>query len=145
LTVTTWTPLPKGVEIDGHGGGERLSFAGLHLAILPSCSTMPAHDLHVEGPHPKVAPRGLPHDSEGLGKDIVEALASPQPLAELLGLRLQSAVGELLHLRFERRDGLDASLERLDLPALPILSIFVSRFAKTNYLLGRFSVTRQAQ
>jgi hypothetical protein len=53
LTVTTWTPLPlERVQVDGHGRGERLALAGLHLGDLALVQGYAAHYLHVEGPHP---------------------------------------------------------------------------------------------
>ena len=42
----------QGVQVDGHGGRERLALAGLHLRDLALVQRYAAHDLHVEGPHP---------------------------------------------------------------------------------------------
>jgi hypothetical protein len=77
-----------------------------------------AHHLDVEGALPQGTPGGLAHHGERLGQEVVEPLAPGEPLAEIVRLRAQSSVGELLHLRLEGRDGLDALLEGLDFPAL---------------------------
>src|SRR5918998_2255660 len=106
------------VEVDGHGRGERLALACLHLGDLALVQGDPAHHLNVEGAHPQGAPGGLAHHRERLGQDVVEPFAFREPLAELVRLRAQGGVGEALHLRLESRDRLDALLEGLDLPAL---------------------------
>src|SRR5215204_6126571 len=108
----------QGVEVDGHGGRERLALARLHLRDLPLVQDYAAHDLLVEGAHPQSTPGDLAHDGEGLGHQIIEGLAAGEPLAKLLGLLPQVGVGELLHLGLERRDRLHALLEGLDLAAL---------------------------
>ena len=64
----------QGVEVDGHGRGERLALARLHLGDLTLVQDDAAHDLHVEGPHPEGAPGDLPHDGEGLGQQVVDGL-----------------------------------------------------------------------
>ena len=74
------------VQVDGHGGGERLALAGLHLGDLALVQGYAAHYLNVEGTHPQSAPGRLPHDGEGLGQDVLEGLALGEPLAELPGL-----------------------------------------------------------
>ena len=76
----------EGIQIHGHGRGERLALARLHLSDLPFVQDDAAHDLHVEGAHSECTLRDFPHHGEGLGQQLVEGLPSCEPLAKLLGL-----------------------------------------------------------
>ena len=108
----------ESVEVDRHRGRERLALAGLHLGDLALVQNDTAHHLHVERSHPEGAFGGLPHDGEGLGQDVLERLVGLEPVAELVRLGPQLGVREPLHLGLQCRDGLDALLQDLDLPAL---------------------------
>jgi hypothetical protein len=108
----------QGVEVYGHGRGERLALARLHLRDLPFVQDCAAHDLLVEGAHPKGTLGDLPHDGESLGQQVVKALTARKPLPKLVRLLPQVCVGELLHLGLQRRDRLHALLENLDLATL---------------------------
>src|SRR5215207_7388116 len=105
----------QGVEVNGHGGRERLALARLHLRYLAFVQHYAAHDLLVEGAHPKGTPGDLPHDGESLGQQIIEGLAASEPLAKLVRLLPQFRVGEILYLGLQRRDRLYTLLEDLDL------------------------------
>src|SRR5215203_461827 len=108
----------QGVEVDGHGGRQRLALARLHLRDLAFVQHYAAHDLLVEGAHPKGTLGDLPHNGEGLWQQIIEGPAACEPLAKLVRLLPQVCVGELLNLRLQRRDCLNTPLEYLDLAAL---------------------------
>src|SRR5215208_5985519 len=88
----------EGVEVDGHGGRERLALTRLHLRDLPFVQDYATHYLHVEGTHPEGAPGDFPYDGEGLGQQVFDGLLPGEPLAKLLGLLPKLRVGELLHL-----------------------------------------------
>ena len=103
-----------GVEVSRQRGDEGLALAGLHLGNFAAVKHDAADQLHVEMPHAEDADRGLTHSGESFGQDVVERLAVGQLVAELLRLRLQLGVAERLDLRFERVDGGDGSVERLD-------------------------------
>ena len=63
-----------------------------------------ADELHVEVPHVQRALAGFPHHRERIGQQIVQRLAVGETRAELVGLRAQGLVRELLDLRFFRAD-----------------------------------------
>jgi len=73
--------------------------------------------------HVEDAPARLAHDREGLGQEVVEALAAPAPVAaaleaapELLGLGAELVVGERADRALQRADALDDGADRLQLP-----------------------------
>ena len=86
------------VEVQGHGRDERLALTGLHLCDVALVQHRGAHHLHVEMPHPERALRGLAHDCECLGQQVVERRAVCEPLAELGRARRELLVGERLDL-----------------------------------------------
>jgi len=61
--------------------------------------------------HADRALRGLAHGSEGLGQQIIDALALGQTRAEFHGLALEFVVSELSPCRFERIDARDLALQ----------------------------------
>ena len=66
----------KGVEVRGADRGEGFALAGLHLDYLAVVEDEAAEDLHVEGTLAQDSPaRGLAHEGEGLGEELVEGLA----------------------------------------------------------------------
>ncbi len=62
------------------------------------------HDLHVEMALAQSSLARLTHGREGLGKDVIEALAVGQAFAEDLALAAQLLVGELLEVLLDRVD-----------------------------------------
>ena len=116
------------VQVHGHRRDEGLALAGLHLGDLAGVQDHAADELHVEGPHPERADRGLARDGERLLQDLVEdgrprflrvvgvrtleRLRDPRP--ELGGLAPQRLVGQGLDGRFERVDALHARQHLLD-------------------------------
>jgi len=87
-------PAGQGVEVQGHGGRERLALARFHLGDLALVQHDPPDELHVEGAHPHGPPGGLADDGEGLRQDVVEGLPACEPLLELGRLGLELLVGE---------------------------------------------------
>ena len=66
-------PPGQGVQVDGHGGDERLAFARLHLGDLALVEDHAADQLHIEGPHPEGANGRFADDGEGLFEQLVES------------------------------------------------------------------------
>ena len=92
------------VQVDRQRRGERLALAGAHLGDRALVQHRTAQDLHVEVAHAERALRGLAHDRERLGQQIVQRLALFEPLAELGGLAAELVIGERSELVFERVD-----------------------------------------
>ena len=107
-----------GVQVAGQGGHERLALAGLHLGDLSLVQGHTADELHVEVAEPDGAHGSLAYGGEGLGEQIVQALAGGVALAELLRLSGQLLIGKRLELRFQRVDLIDFGLVALQLLAL---------------------------
>ncbi len=82
-----------GVEVGGQHTGQGLALTGLHLRDLPEVQCGPTHQLHVEVALPERALGPFPRHGEGLGQQLVERLPVLVPLAELVGLGAQLAVG----------------------------------------------------
>ena len=128
------------VEIDGQGGDQRFAFAGLHFGDLALVQNHAADQLHIEVAHVQDAAAGFADDGEGFGQQVVEDFfdggeaigldlleavgvglgfvgdaAEPvlDALAEFVGLGAQFVVGQLLHRRLERVDGLDLGQQAL--------------------------------
>ena len=108
----------NGVQVAGQGGHERLALAGLHLGDLSLVQGHAADELHVEVAKPDGAHGSLAYGGEGLGEQIVQALAGGVALAELLRLSGQLLIGKRLELRFQRVDLIDFGLVALQLLAL---------------------------
>ena len=112
-------PAPReGVEVDRRHGGEGLALAGLHLRDLARVQGHGPDHLDVEEPHPQHPAAGLADHREGLVEDVVHRGAVLQARPELVGLRPQLGVAELLHLRLERADLGDLALHALHRAAL---------------------------
>ena len=95
------------VEIDGERCGERFALAGAHFGDLAVMKHHAADQLHIEVAHAQRANRRFATHRERLGQQRVEGFAPRDPFAELDRSAGQRLVGELLHIRFERVDGLD--------------------------------------
>ena len=80
------------VEHDGERGGERLALAGLHLGDRAVVQHHAADQLDVEVAHLQRAPAGLAREREALEQQVVERLAVPAALAQLVGLLAQLLV-----------------------------------------------------
>ena len=106
------------VERDGERGGQRLALAGLHLGDRAGVQHHAADHLDVEVAHAHRAPRGLAHDREGLGQQLVERLAVAGALAQRVGLGAQLVVVEQLELGLPGVDAFDALGVLLELLAL---------------------------
>ena len=101
------TAAGKRVEIDGQCSGERLALAGAHLRDLAVVEHHAANQLHVEVTHTQRANRRFAADRKGFGQQRVEGFASGDPFAELDRATGQCLVRQLLHIGFERINGLD--------------------------------------
>ena len=99
----------KRVQVQRHGGDERLAFAGGHFRDLALMEHDAADDLHVERDHvphelvaadlvgaPDHAAAGVLHDGERLAHHGVERFALGVAVLELLRLGFQLLVGERL-------------------------------------------------
>ena len=101
------------VEVDRRRRDERLALAGTHLGDAPLVEADAADQLYVKMPHAEHAARGLTHDSEGLGEDLLHRLPLREPLTEFLRIARQFVIGEVHHRRLERIDLLhDAAVAR---------------------------------
>ena len=79
--MTTCVPLPgSAFRYVGECRDEGLALAGAHFGDLALVQHHAADQLHVEVPEPKRAARGLTHDGESLGQDVVERLAGGELL-----------------------------------------------------------------
>ena len=106
------------VEIDGKRGNQGLAFAGLHLGDLAFVQDHAADQLHVEMALAKGSPGGLAHGGEGGLQEVVEIGAFGDLLFEFVGAGAQLVVGELLDLRLQGVDGVDARLIAADPPVV---------------------------
>ena len=89
------------VEVNRHGGHQRLAFAGLHLGNAGAVQHNAADDLHGIGFEPQNTPVRLAADGEGLGQNVVQRGAVFELFFEIGGLGLKLLIGELLHLRLQ--------------------------------------------
>ena len=92
------------VQVGGEHRGERLALTGLHLRDVAQMQRCATHELHGEVSLTDRAHRGLAGHGERLRQQLVQALTVGVPGAELLCLRTQLRIGELLDLRLERVD-----------------------------------------
>ena len=102
------------VEIDRQGRDQRLALAGLHLGDHAPVQDDTAEQLHVEGPLTQCSFRRLTHGGEGVDQEIVERLASRQPLAEPGRAGAQLIVAECLELWLECIDGGDVLIQAFE-------------------------------
>ena len=101
------------VEVDRRRRDERLALAGTHLGDAPLVEADAADQLYVKMPHAEHAARGLTHDRERLGEDLLHRLPLREPLTEFLRIARQFVIGEVHHRRLERVDLLhDAAVAR---------------------------------
>ena len=93
----------QSIEVDGHGGHQRLAFTGLHLGNAGAVKHNAADDLYGIGFKTQHTPVRFPTDSKGLGQQIVQRFTLGQPVFEFGGFGLQLLIGQLLHLRLQRQ------------------------------------------
>ena len=104
----------NGIEINGQSGREGLALAGLHLGDLACVQDHAAHQLDIEMAHAHDSPSSFPAGGECFGQQIVQGLAIPKALLELVRLGLQLLVGEHLELRRQGADLVDPWREAFD-------------------------------
>ena len=92
------------VEVGRQGGDEGLALTGLHLGDVAEVQRGAAHQLHLVVELAQRAPRGLAHDGERLGQQVVERLAVGEAFLERVGQRAQLGVGEIDVVVLERLD-----------------------------------------
>ena len=102
------------IEIDGKRAHERLAFTRLHFGDRLLVQDHAADKLHIKGPEAEHAERCLAGDREGRHQNVVERLARGKLLPEFRRLGLEFIIGERLHLRFERIDGIDTRIVGAD-------------------------------
>ena len=95
------------VEVRRQDGDEGLALAGLHLGDAALVEDDAAYELDAEGLHAQDAPGRLAHGGEGLGHQLVQALARGVALFELLRLGLELLVREGAHLRLKGLNPVD--------------------------------------
>jgi hypothetical protein len=108
-------PALQRVEVDGHGGDQRLALARLHLGDLALVQHQRADDLHIERAQAQRALGRLAHGGEGFGQQVVQPLAAGQPGAERVRLGPQAFVAQRLELGLQRVDLGHRLVRRLDL------------------------------
>ena len=94
----------QGIEVDRHGGGQGLAFAGSHFRNLAMVQGHAAEQLHIEMAHLHDALGALAHDGERFRQQGVQRLALRNPVLELLRLAAQGFVRQLLEPGFQRID-----------------------------------------
>ena len=108
----------QGVQVDGHGRGERLALAGSHLCDVALVQSGPPEDLDVIGPLAEDPLGGLADRCEGLGEKVVKGLPVCQSLLELGGLVPQGLVRERGDVVLVGVHTMDERPQFLDVPAL---------------------------
>ena len=118
----------EGIEVAGEGRDEGFALTGAHFSDLALVEDHAADQLDVEMAHVDDALAGLADEGEGLGEDFVErGLFGGDDLFfvsqafelgldagfEILGFGAKLFIGELLQLRLEGADGLDAREQAL--------------------------------
>ncbi len=98
------TPAGERVEVDRQHTGQGLALTGLHLRGLAEVECGTAHELDVEVPLAEHPLRRLADHRERLREKLVQRLAVGVARAELVGLRLQVGVREVLDVVFEGVD-----------------------------------------
>jgi hypothetical protein len=94
-------PLER-IQVGRQRRNQRLPLARFHLGDFSAVQNDAAYELHVEMAHVQRAAAGFADYGEGLREKVLERLAGGEPMAELVGLRAQLFVGELLDPRFQR-------------------------------------------
>ena len=113
------------IQVDRHGGDQRLALAGLHLGDGALVKRDRAHDLHVERTHARSAPGRLARYREGLGQQVIECLAFGKTGLELRGLGPQAFVGQRSDGVLQRRHAGHDLLQHLELLALAEVEEFI--------------------
>lgn len=106
------------IQVHRQRRGERLALAGAHFGDLAVVKRHAAEQLHVEVAHLHDALGAFAHRRKSLGQQVVQRLAAPQPVLELLGLGTQRIVAELLEVGFERIDAFDRLAILLEEPVV---------------------------
>jgi hypothetical protein len=106
------------VQIGGQRRHQRLAFARHHLGDRAAVQHHAADQLDVVVPHPEEPAAALAAQSKRFDQQIVQRLASPQPLAELHRLLAQLGVAHRLVLRLQHVDRLDPRLQLLDITGI---------------------------
>ncbi len=123
------------VEIDRQRRHQGLALAGLHLGNIAFVQEDAAHQLHIEGSLAQRPPGGFAGIGEGLGQQVVEALALAEPVAELRGLLPDSRVAQRAVLGLQRVDPLDGRPRRLDLSIVGSPEDLASKRAQSQHTL----------
>ena len=95
------------VEIAGKRGDEGLALARLHLGDHTVMQSHSADELHVEVAQTERAARGLAHNGESIGQQVVEGLPRCEALAQDPRLILELLGVHGLVLGLETVDGID--------------------------------------
>jgi hypothetical protein len=99
------------VEVHRQRRHQGLAFAGAHFRDLAQVQDHAADQLHVVVAHTQHAAAGLAAHRERFRQHLVQGLAAGDAPAQFRGLGLQLRIGELLHLRFQRVDLGDDTVE----------------------------------
>jgi len=105
----------QGVEVDGQGGDEGLSFACCHLGDPALVQHDAADELDVEMAHSQGAPGRFAGNGEGLGQERVELFAAGEPFPEMRGHGLKLIVAQGFHSVFKLVRPVDDGLNALEL------------------------------
>ncbi|MBA7601036.1 hypothetical protein ES703_08101 [subsurface metagenome] len=101
----------EGIEVNGEGGDQGLSLAGLHLGDLGLVEDDASHELDIKVALSQGSLCCLPDCGKGLGKKPIQHLPPLQPSLELICLVAELLVGEGLKLRLKGIDALNCRLE----------------------------------
>jgi hypothetical protein len=121
------------VEIGGQRRDEGLALSRLHLGDVAEVEGGASHDLHVVGALPDGAPGGFAHGREGLGEQVVEALAVGQALLELVRLRAQFLIRHILERRLQGVDLFGDHLEFLESSPLTGAEDLIEQFSHEGF------------
>jgi hypothetical protein len=99
------------VEVGRKRGDQGLALTGLHLGDVAEVERRASHELNVEVAQAERASSGLSNCGERLGKQVVEALAVFETLAQGGRLFFQFVVSEVFEPVFEGVDRLRVGLE----------------------------------
>ncbi len=105
----------KRVEVGRQCADEGFSFTGFHFRYAALVKDDAADQLDPEMLHPQRPPCRLAADREGFREQVVERLATREPLLKIRGLRLKLRVRERHHLRPQALDPVDDRLDALQL------------------------------
>ena len=103
----------QSIQINGQGGDERFTFAGLHLGDVALMENHAANKLDVEVALAEGPLRGFANCRKRGNKQIVQRRAFLEPLAEQIGACPELLVRKVLNLAFECVDCRDARTKTL--------------------------------